>query len=75
MRVTVKLAGVLKQKTPPDDQLELADGATLDDAIQALDIPSESIQVILVNGSIERNRSRPLDQDDELSILAPVGGG
>ena len=75
MQVTVKLAGVLKRKSPPDDRLELADGATLDDAVQALDIPAESIQVILVNGSIERNRSRPLAQDDELSILAPVGGG
>ena len=74
MRIQLKLMGVLKSKTPADG-LELPDGATVEDALRALDIASQSVQVFTVNGSLERNRDRALADGDELSVIPPVGGG
>lgn len=75
VEIRVKLMGVLKDKTPPNGKLELPNGATIKDAIEALAIPIQSIQVCTVNGSVERDRARSLAADDELTVLAPVGGG
>ena len=75
MIVRVKLMGTLKAKSPPGGTLELAAGATITDALQALNIAADSVQVFTVNGSLERNRDRVLAANDELSILPPVGGG
>lgn len=75
MIVSVKLMGVLKAKTPSDGQLELEDGATIEDVLQMLDVPVESVQVFTVNGSLERDRARVLVAGDDLSVLPPAGGG
>jgi sulfur carrier protein ThiS len=75
MEIRVKLMGVLKPKSPADGKLELPDGATIDDALRALDISAASVQVFTVNGQLVRDRSRVLSANDELSVLPPVGGG
>lgn len=75
MQIRLKLMGMLKARTPPGGALELADGATIDDVLRALEIASKAIQVFTVNGRLERNRSRELAANDELSIIPPVGGG
>ena len=75
MMVHVKLMGVLKPKTPAGDQLELAEGASIEDLLRALDVPVESVQVFTVNGALERDRSRVLIGGDNLSVLPPAGGG
>ncbi len=75
MIVRLKLMGVLKAKTPDDGQLELEDGATIEDVLRALEVPVESVQVFTVNGSLERNRGRLLSDGDELSVLPPAVGG
>jgi|TARA_B100000809_G_C15127830_1_gene527044 molybdopterin converting factor small subunit len=75
MQITVKLMGFLKDKTPPDSTLTLADSTTVEEVLAALDIPSELVQVITINGSFERDRSRQLADGDEFSVIPPVGGG
>ncbi len=75
MEIRVKLMGVLKPKSPDNGKLELADAATIDDALRALDIAAASVQVFTVNGQLVRDRSRVLSAGDELSVLPPVGGG
>jgi sulfur carrier protein ThiS len=75
MIVQIKLMGVLKAKTPAGEQLELDDGASIEDVLRVLDVPVESVQVFTVNGSLERDRSRHLSDGDALSILPPAGGG
>ena len=75
MKIQIKLMGVLKDRTPEDGSLELTDGASVEDVLRALDIESERVQVITVNGSLERDRARVLEAGDELSVIPPVGGG
>jgi molybdopterin converting factor small subunit len=73
--IRLKLMGILKPRTPPGGVLEVADGATIDDVLRALDIVPQSIRVFTVNGEFERDRSRALAANDELSAIPPVGGG
>lgn len=75
MEIQLKLMGVLKDRTPDDGKLEVADGATILDVLAALEIQPDSVQTFTVNGQLERDRSRELAGGDELSILPPVGGG
>jgi sulfur carrier protein ThiS len=75
MQIRLKLMGMLKTRTPPGGALEIAGGATIDDVLRALDINSPAIRVFTVNGEFERNRSRVLAANDELSAIPPVGGG
>lgn len=75
MQVRVKLMGMIKEKTPPNGTLEIQEQATIEDALNALRIPVDGVQVFSVNGSIQRERSYVLQADDELTVLPPVGGG
>ena len=75
MQISVKLMGMLREKTPPDGTLPLPDEATVEDALQQLAIQSESIQVFTINGKIVRDRKHRLHDGDALQVLPPVGGG
>jgi sulfur carrier protein ThiS len=75
MQIRVKLMGMLKARTPPGGTLEVAEGATIDDVLRALDIRSQTLRVFTVNGQFERDRRRVLAANDELSAIPPVGGG
>lgn len=75
MEVKLKLMGILKDRMPESGALELADGATVQDALNTLEIDAKTIQVLTVNGSFERDRGRVLSAGDELSVIPPVGGG
>jgi sulfur carrier protein ThiS len=75
MRIRVKLMGVLKAKNPPGGAIDVADGATIEDVLRALDVAPKSVRVFTVNGQFERDRGRVLAADDELVAVPPVGGG
>ena len=75
MIIRIKLMGMLKDRGPADGQLELADGGTITDALHSLQIPVDSVQVFTVNGNLERDKGRTLSDNDELTVLPPVGGG
>ena len=55
--------------------LELNDDASINDVLSILDIPATHVQMVMVNGKPQPNRDIPLTAEDELTILAPVGGG
>lgn len=75
MQIDVKLMGVLKEQTPPNESLVLAEGATIADALQRLDVPSDSVQVFTVNGRLVCSPQHPLSDGDQLTVLPPVAGG
>ena len=75
MQVRVKLMGVFKEKTPDGGLIELPEGATIEKALAELKIPVERVHTVLVNSAMDRDLKRQLNADDELTVLAPVGGG
>jgi len=75
IQVRVKLTGMLKEKTPAGGLLELAGDATVTTALERLQIPPQSVQLVTLNGQLVRDLNRPLAAGDELTILPPVGGG
>ena len=75
MQIRLKLMGMLKSRTPAGGVLEVADGATIDDVLRALEIAPRTIAVFTVNGLFERDRGRVLAANDELTAIPPVGGG
>jgi molybdopterin converting factor small subunit len=75
MQVKIKLMGMLRDKTPAGGCIELSTNATITDALHALDIGVDSVQVFTVNGQLQRDKAHPLSDGDELSVIPPVGGG
>ena len=55
-------------------EVELSEGATLGDVVNRLDLPSEEVKVLFING-----RARPKDwilkPGDEVGIFPLVAGG
>lgn len=75
MRIRLKLMGVLRARTPEGGAFEVADGATIEDALHALGLAPQTAHVVSVNGRLERDRRCALAPNDELTIIPPVGGG
>lgn len=79
MRVRAKLFATLSRHyagvmpgTPVE--VEVADGATLSDLIDRLDVPHEEVKMVFVNGRM-RSLDYELEPGDEVGIFPPVGGG
>ncbi len=75
MRIKLTLMGALKGKSPPDHQLELSDGASISDVLDALGIEPQRVQIVMRNNKPAPDRGVPLEDGDELTIVPPVGGG
>ena len=83
MKIRVKLIAIIDRRRPPDDGIndsviELASGATMADAMTALDLPADESYVTLVNGEIVRvveRAERRLAEDDALIVFPPIKGG
>jgi sulfur carrier protein ThiS len=75
--IRVVLHSIYREKLPPEAKgqatIELPNGSTVGDALQHLEIPTEA--VCAVNGQVERNRQRPLCEDDEIEVFMRMGGG
>ncbi|MCS7167944.1 MAG: MazG nucleotide pyrophosphohydrolase domain-containing protein [Gemmatales bacterium] len=76
MQVRVKPMGMLRQRLGSSEQrLEVPEGTTLEQLLQQLGLPKGSVQVVMVNGEREHNWTRALQDQDEITLLAPVAGG
>jgi molybdopterin converting factor small subunit len=80
MRVRVKLMASLRNKLPPDAaggtaHLEVEPGTTVATVLDRLGVPSGHVHLVMVNGSMERDRQRALAEGDELVVFPPVAGG
>ncbi|MGI6037977.1 MAG: MoaD/ThiS family protein [Limnochordia bacterium] len=77
MQVMVKLFGMMRDRFESDKlTLELAEGATLADARQALGIKEEEegYLITMVNGKYAQ-LEHPLQDGDEITLFPPVSGG
>ena len=75
MEVHVKLRGVLKSLTPPDAKVEMEEGATVQDLLTTLNVPTERVHLVMVNNEHVRDHNRALAAGDEVLLLPPIAGG
>ncbi len=77
IRVSVRLYNRLQLLLPPEmggkTELELPEGSTLGEVFGALGLPRPF--PIAVNGVIEPNLDRTLEEGDSVSVFAPASGG
>ncbi len=77
IRIAVRLYNRLQRLLPPEmdgrTELELPKGSTLRHVYEALDLPRP--YPMAVNGMIEPNLDRILEEGDSVSVFSPAGGG
>jgi molybdopterin synthase sulfur carrier subunit len=80
MKVQVKLFATLgryagRDKLPGTPfEVELAEGAALDDLLRQLNLPAEEVKLCFVNARMEE-LDFILQNGDEVGIFPPIGGG
>ena len=76
MRIRVTLHSVLRHRLPPEaggkTELDLPEGSTLSDIAMRLQMTD---MVYAIGGSVERNWTRPLRDNDEVDVFVRAGGG
>lgn len=83
MKITVKLFALLAKYLPEgavrnEVDLEVADGASVQDVIHSLNLPSEYCHLVLVDGvyvAPSERETRALKPGEALAIWPPVAGG
>lgn len=75
MKLNVTMMGSFKKNQPPDKSLEVPDGTTIEQVLELLKIAGDQVQVVLLNGTPQGNRTHVCQEDDSLTILPIVGGG
>ena len=77
IRVSVRLYNRLQLLLPPEaegrTELDLPEGTKVQDVLGILDI--QRSYPIAVNGVIERDPDRILEEGDQVSVFSPIGGG
>jgi sulfur-carrier protein len=79
MKIQLKLYGTLRRLSPGGKagapiEIELVEGATIQDLIDLLEIPEDETKVAFVN-SLVRDKEYRLEPGDKVGIFPPVGGG
>ena len=75
--INLQLYSILREKLPPGSQgravMQMEQGVTLADLLDELEISRRV--VISVNGDHETNRSRELQDGDEIKLFSSISGG
>ena len=77
MKITVELRGYLDQYAPGEDAtfpFEMADGATVRDVLDRLQIADELAAAVIVGGEAT-GTERTLAEGDRLTLMPPLAGG
>ena len=78
MKIKVKVFATLRKYAPDESsgqqELELAEGATVGDALTRLKIPEREVAFVFVN-SARKKLDEPLAEGDELGVFPPIAGG
>lgn len=77
MKIKIVLFGVFREKLPREARgrttLELPEGAPLRVVLEHFDLPFRA--ACAVNGQLESNLERILQDGDEVQVFRPAGGG
>lgn len=79
MRVRVKLYASLRKYAPDGSsgsafEVELPEGATLEELVRGLNIPPDEARIAFINGLI-CELDHPLKSGDEVGLFPPIAGG
>ena len=76
MRVTVRLfAGLRERAGTAKQELELPEGARVEDAWSALELGEEPAGLLWAVNQQYVDKDRELTEDDEIAVIPPVSGG
>jgi len=74
MRVKIKLFATLRKYGPEEQEVELPANATIEDAINLLNLPEKLPVLKIVNGE-HRPAKHALNEGDEIALFPPIAGG
>ncbi|MCF8077228.1 MAG: MoaD/ThiS family protein [Desulfotignum sp.] len=75
IHITLKLFATLAPYLPENaDHLQITDGTTVQALITDLQLPSDAVKLIFVNGR-KQETTYVLKPGDRLGLFPPVGGG
>ena len=74
MKTTIKLFASLREGRFDSRPCDLSDGATVQDALDSLDISAAEAAILFLNGRHTRPE-QALAEGDSLAVFPPVGGG
>jgi molybdopterin converting factor small subunit len=74
MKVKIKLFATLRNYGPEEQEVELPENATLEDAIKLLNLP-EKIPLLKIVAGEHRPGNHPLKEGDEIALFPPIAGG
>ena len=78
MKIKVKVFATLRKyaadESSGEQELELAEGATVGDALTELKIPQAEVAFVFVN-SVRQKLDEALAEGDELGVFPPIAGG
>ena len=76
MKVTVRLFAALRERAgSPEVTLELPEGASVADALEALDGLAHGVPLVMAVNREYATEDQSLDPGDELALIPPVSGG
>jgi molybdopterin converting factor small subunit len=80
MRIRIKVIGALRSKLPSGSkgntaQLDLETGATVATALERLGLSTSQVHLVMVNGEMDHDKNRKLNERDEVTLFPPVAGG
>ncbi len=78
MKIKVKVFATLRkyasEESSGQQELELAEGATVGQVLGELKIPQAEVAFVFVN-SVRQKLDEPLTEGDELGVFPPIAGG
>ena len=74
MKVRVKLFATLQKGRFKTSEMEYDQGVTVAEVCRELDIPRNKVSIIFVNNT-HADHERILQDNDELALFPPIGGG
>ena len=74
MKITIKLYAVLQIGRFKEKGFDFPAGMAVKDVVEALELPPEHVDILLVNG-LHVDAGRLLEENDVLSLLPMVEGG